>query len=72
MDCQLLREVYINLVDQKEPKLNLKNKEIFDLKLKNGLNKKNNNKKRIVKPTSQELNLHKNYLKHYLPKNFYN
>ena len=72
VDCQLLREVYINLVDQKEPKLNLKNKEIFDLKLKNGLNKKNNNKKRIVKPTSQELNLHKNYLKHYLPKNFYN
>ena len=33
-DCQLLREIYINLVDQKEPKLNLKNVEIFDRKIK--------------------------------------
>ena len=29
IDCQLLREVYINLVDQKEPKLNLENVETF-------------------------------------------
>ena len=28
IDCQLLKEVYINLVDQKEPKLNLVNAEI--------------------------------------------
>ena len=33
IDCQLLKEVYVNLLDQKEPKLNLKNKEIFEVKL---------------------------------------
>ena len=42
IDCQLLREIYINLIDQKEPTLNLKNAEIPDLKLKDNLIKKNN------------------------------
>ena len=32
IDCQLLKEVYINLVDQKEPKLNLESIEFFDMK----------------------------------------
>ena len=71
IDCQLLREVYINLVDQKEPKLNLKNSEIYNLKLKNNINKKNSNLRKIVKLNSVELKLHENYLKHPLPKNFY-
>ena len=36
MDCQLLREVYVNLLDQKEPKLNLDSSTIIDSKkLKN-------------------------------------
>ena len=72
IDCQLLREVYINLVDQKEPKLNLVNDEIFDLKFKDNLIKKNNNSRKIVKPSSVELELHRNYLKYHLQKNFYN
>jgi len=71
IDCQLLKEVYINLVDQKEPKLNLVNAEILDLKFKDNLIKKNNNSRKIVKPSSVELELHRNYLKYHLQKNFY-
>ena len=71
IDCQLLKEVYINLVDQKEPKLNLVNAEILDLKFKANLIKKNNNSRKIVKPNSVELELHRNYLKYHLQKNFY-
>ena len=71
IDCHLLKEVYINLVDQKEPKLNLENAEIFDLKFKDNLIKKNNNSRKIVKPSSVELELHRNYLKSHLQKNFY-
>ena len=71
IDCQLLKEVYINLVDQKEPKLNLVNAEIFDLKFKDNLIKKNNNSRNIIKPSSVELELHRNYLKYHLQKNFY-
>ena len=71
IDCQLLKEVYINLVDQKEPKLNLVNTEISDLKFKDNLIKKNNNSRKIVKPSSVELELHRNYLKYHLQKNFY-
>ena len=71
VDCQLLKEVYINLVDQKEPKLNLVNAEILDLKFKDNLIKKNNNSRKIVKPSSVELELHRNYLKYHLQKNFY-
>ena len=71
MDCQLLKEVYINLVEQKEPKLNLENTEIFDLKFKDDLSKKNNKSRKIVKPNSDELELHRNYLKSHLQKNFF-
>jgi len=71
IDCQLLKEVYINLIDQKEPKLNLVNAEIPDLKFKDNLIKKNNNSRNIVKPSSVELELHRNYLKYHLQKNFY-
>jgi len=71
VDCQLLKEVYINLIDQKEPKLNLRNAEISDLKFNKDLIKKNNNSRKIIKPSSAELELHKNYLKSQLQKNFY-
>ena len=71
IDCQLLKEVYINLVDQKEPKLDLKNAEIYSPKSKNNINKKNSNSRKIVKLSSVELKLHENYLKHHLRKNFY-
>ena len=71
IDCKLLKEVYINLVDQKEPKLNLKSAEIHDLKFKDDFIKKKNNSRKIVKPSGVELELHKNYLKYHLQKNFY-
>ena len=71
IDCQLLREVYINLVDQKEPKLNLENAEIFDSKFKDNPIKKNNNSRKIIKLSTAELELHKKYLKSDLQKNFY-
>ena len=46
VDCQLLKEIYINLVDQKEPKLNLKSAEILDIKFKD--NNTNNKTARII------------------------
>ena len=70
MDCNLLREVYINLVDQKAPKLNLESVGIPDAKFKNNVN--DNIKRKIIKPNSNEIKNHKEYLKSYLPKNYYN
>jgi len=35
IDCNLLKEIYVNLVDQKEPKLNLESAEIIDSNLNN-------------------------------------
>ena len=72
IDCQLLKEIYINLVDQKEPKLNLESVDIFDMNSNDNLTKKDNYSRKIVKPSSLELKLHRNYLKYHLQKNFYN
>ena len=71
LDCQLLKEVYINLIDQKEPKLNLKNNEIIDIKLEDTFLKKNNNLRKIIKPNNKEQERHKNYLKLHLQKKFF-
>mgnify|MGYP006208996383 FL=1 len=70
LDCQLLKEVYINLVDQKEPKLNLTNVEI---PTPNSSQKENNSKKlrKVIKPNSKEIDEHKKYLKLDLTKNFF-
>ena len=72
VDCRLLREIYINLVDQREPKLNLRNNEIYKLKTHNRLNNKKNKRKKIIKPSPEEIELHKKYLKSSLQKNYYN
>jgi len=69
IDCKLLKEVYINLLGQKEPKLDFQNAEIIDnnfYKLK--LNK-NNFKRKIIEVSEEELKLHKKYLSSYLSKN---
>jgi len=70
LDCQLLKEVYINLVDQKEPKLNLTNVEI---PTPTSSQKENNSKKlrKVIKPNSKEIDEHKKYLKLDLTKNFF-
>ena len=72
IDCNLLKEIYVNLVDQKEPKLNLENAEIIDSNFNNKINNKNNQSTKIVKPDNNELELHKKYLKSSLPRNYYN
>ena len=72
IDCHLLKEIYVNLVDQKEPKFNLESTEIIDEKFDNNINRKSNKVKRIIEPNNEELQLHKKYLKLHLPKNYYN
>tara|TARA_B110001452_G_scaffold264304_2_gene267104 strand:- start:159 stop:830 length:672 start_codon:yes stop_codon:yes gene_type:complete len=70
IDCDLLAKVYINLLDQKEPTLDFKNEE--DIKIKIDLNNVNQYYKKIIKPTENEIKLHKEYLKNNLKKNFFN
>jgi len=72
IDCHLLKEIYVNLVDQREPKFNLESTEIIDAKFDNNINRKSNKAKRIIEPNNEELQLHKKYLKLHLPKNYYN
>ena len=70
IDCELLYKVYINLIDQKEPTLNFKNQENDNLDI--NINNNNLYYKKIVKPTPKELQLHQNYLKMNLKKNYFN
>jgi len=73
VDCNLLKEVYINLLDQKEPRLNLsENSKIAGNKISNKISEKSNRKNKVIKPSEEEILLHKKYLKSYLPKNNYN
>tara|TARA_Y100000590_G_scaffold5752_1_gene7659 strand:- start:6257 stop:6934 length:678 start_codon:yes stop_codon:yes gene_type:complete len=71
VDCQLLKEVYINLLDQKEPKLKLENSDMTNLKLDNNTVKKDNIMRKILKASDYELELHKKFLKSSLPKNYH-
>ncbi len=70
VDCNLLKEIYINLIDQKEPKFNLESAEISEAKIINN-RKTSSSAKRIVEPTEEELRLHKVFLKSHLPKNYF-
>ena len=70
IDCDLLAKVYINLLDQKEPTLNFKNED--NEKTLIDSNNKNQYYKKIIRPTEEELKLHKQYLKSSLKKNFFN
>ena len=69
IDCQLLKEVYINLLDQKEPKLDFVNFAGPELNVKD---KNISYLKKVIKPSDDELEAHKNFLKTSLQKNFYN
>ncbi len=71
IDCQLLKEIYINLLDQKEPKLNLENSTISDFK-KATNNSKKFFKGKIIKPSTLEIESHEKFLKSSLPKNNFN
>jgi len=67
IDCELLSKVYVNLIDQKEPKLVFNN----SFNENTSAYKKNDYSKKIVQPTSLELEAHKNFLKSELKKNYY-
>ena len=68
IDCELLSKVYINLIDQKEPTLNLSNAS----SLKQNLNESNTNYyKKIVLPSAEETKNHEEFLKKNLKKNFF-
>jgi DNA polymerase III subunit epsilon len=69
IDCDLLAKVYINLLDQKEPTLNFKNEE--NTKAIINLNDRDRYYKKIVIASEEELQLHKEYLKSSLKKNFF-
>ena len=69
VDCELLAKVYINLIDQKEPTLNFDNAKEKNFKNKNV---SSDYFKKIVKPTSEELKLHKEYVKKNLKNNYFN
>ncbi len=69
IDCELLAKVYINLIDQREPTLNLQS----DLNQNQKLDYKNvSYYKKVVVPSKNELDLHKKYLEKNLKKNFFN
>ncbi len=68
IDCELLAKVYINLIDQKEPTLNLT--ENNDPKMFPTYSGSDYFKKIIV-PTEKELSDHSNFLKKNLKKNFF-
>ena len=69
IDCDLLAKVYINLIDQKEPTLDFQDNEQETKQI-------NNTEvvyfKRVVKPSPEEIRNHKQYLKQYLKKNYFN
>ena len=67
IDCDLLARVYINLIDQKEPTLDFQNQNLETQQ--NDLNV--SYYKKVIKPTSEEIDKHKQYLKNTLKKNFF-
>ena len=66
LDCELLREVYINLLGVKEPKFDLSNKSTE----RNIYVTKDYNKE-ILKVSDSEIDKHKDFLQKELKKNFY-
>ncbi len=69
IDCDLLAKVYINLIDQKEPTLDFKNNDFSKDEIKNITFQYF---KKVITPSNKELNNHKEYLKKYLNKNYFN
>ena len=68
IDCDLLAKVYINLLDQKEPTLDFQNENKIKIE---DINNTQLYYKKIIKPSSDEIELHKKFLKTNLKKNFF-
>ena len=71
LDCELLREVYINLTGQKEPTMALyENEDIFDdIPDTKKLNREYS--KMIIMPSEKEKEEHSNFLKGQIKKNYF-
>ena len=69
IDCELLSKVYINLLDQKEPslQLNIEQNSSEENLIKNQISYC----KKVIKPTEEDLKLHKEFLKREIKKNFF-
>ena len=68
IDCELLAKVYINLIDQKEPKLNLvENTESKALSIQG----ETKYYKKVIIPSQKELSEHQEFLKKNLKKNYF-
>ena len=67
IDCDLLAKVYVNLIDQKEPTLNFKN--INEIEKNDNLG--NQYFKKVIKPSTEEIENHKDYLQKNLKKNYF-
>ena len=67
LDCELLREVYINLLDAKEPKLSFDNLNEPQTIRNNVINYS----KKIIEVSEQEKQSHQLFLKNDLKKNFF-
>ncbi len=68
VDCDLLVKVYINLIDQKEPKLDFKkDDDLKKVKFQGNITYF----KKVIKPTQKELESHKSYIKVNLKKNYF-
>ena len=67
LDCELLREVYIYLLDAKEPKLSFNSK----VESKSSYGKVLSYSKKIVRPSEEELKNHNIFLKSELKKNYF-
>ena len=68
LDCELLREVYINLLDAKEPKFNLSSSNLDEIK---SFQRERKYSKTILKISEEESKRHKEFLRSELKKNFY-
>jgi DNA polymerase III subunit epsilon len=68
LDCELLREVYINLLDVKEPKFNLSLPNQNDQKI---VSDQKSYSKKILKASETDFKKHKEFLKSEIKKNFY-
>ena len=71
LDCELLREVYINLTEQKEPSLNLKEHISFGDDAKGFKKIRREYAKIIIKPSNEEISHHKIFLKKEFKKNYF-
>ena len=69
IDCELLAKVYINLIDQKEPTLNLN--ENNETKIMSTTSASDYYKK-IISPSEKELLNHREFLRKNLKKNYFN